>query len=102
VALARGPLVYCLESVDNPFPLAGVRVAPDAVFSAEFRPDLLGGVTVLKARAKVADAGDWNGTLYRTTAPQYRDAEITAIPYYAWDNREPGEMLVWLPVEGGS
>ncbi len=98
VALARGPLVYCLESVDNKFPLWSVRVPLDAQFSEEFRADLLGGVVALKARVGVADTADWGKSLYRAEKPNIKDAEITAVPYYAWDNREPGEMLVWLPV----
>lgn len=99
VALARGPLVYCLEGTDNPFPLNRVRVDPAAIFTAEFRPGLLGGMTVLRGRARLADAGDWGGALYREEAPRLFETEITAVPYFAWDNRDPGEMLVWLPID---
>lgn len=99
IALARGPLVYCLESADNAFSLNRVRVNPDAGFTPEFKPDLLGGMTVLRSKARLADPGDWGKTLYREEAPRLIDAEITAVPYFAWDNRAPGEMLVWLPVD---
>jgi hypothetical protein len=34
--------------------------------------------------------------LYRADAPRFENAPIKAIPYFAWDNREPGEMLVWI------
>lgn len=98
IALARGPLVYCLESADNSFSLNRVRVSPDTKFTSEFKADLLGGVTVLKAKTLVAETADWSGTLYRTAEPKLVEKEITAIPYFAWDNRAPGEMLVWLPV----
>ncbi len=98
-ALARGPLLYCLEGADHPFPLNSVRIDPDAEIGTEFRADLLGGITVLKLQAQRAETGDWGKTLYRETPPRLTAAGLTAIPYYAWDNRTPGEMLVWLPLE---
>ncbi|MCC8108505.1 MAG: glycoside hydrolase family 127 protein [Planctomycetes bacterium] len=100
VALARGPLLYCLETADNPFSLNRVRLRPDTVIASEFRQDMLGGVTVLKANAGLAATDDWGTTLYREKAPIVVDATITAIPYFAWDNRRGGEMLVWLPAAG--
>mgnify|MGYP007061430959 CR=1 FL=1 len=36
------------------------------------------------------------GALYSDTAPKLAETPITLIPYLAWANREPGEMLVWL------
>ncbi len=39
---------------------------------------------------------DWTGTLYRPEPTKAEAAPIKAVPYFAWDNREPGEMLVWL------
>jgi uncharacterized protein len=72
------------------------------VFETAFRPDLLGGVVALTGRATESPAGvDWAGRLYRSAAPDdagRADApvEVTAIPYYAWANREPGRMRVWL------
>jgi DUF1680 family protein len=38
----------------------------------------------------------WNDTLYRSTAPAEAPAKLTALPYYLWNNRGPGSMLVWL------
>ena len=68
---------------------------------AELKPvaekGLLGGVTVLKGFAGVAAQQDWNNRLYQPS-PATRRVELTAIPYYAWDNREAGAMKVWLPV----
>ena len=37
------------------------------------------------------------GQLYQTEPPALKPVPLTAIPYYAWDNRAPGEMQVWLP-----
>ncbi|WP_366513104.1 hypothetical protein, partial [Mesorhizobium sp.] len=38
--------------------------------------------------------------LYRTEAPAVEEAKITAVPYFSWDNRDPGEMLVWIRSAG--
>ncbi len=91
VALQRGPIVFAAEWPDN----AGERVRnlvlpPAAPLTSEFRPDLLGGVQVVKSRA-VALAYDAGGQV--TT----REQDFVAIPYYAWANRGRGQMIVWLP-----
>ncbi len=96
VTLKRGPLVYCLEGIDNPLSLNRIRVPAASSFTANFEPGLLEGVVTLAAEAEADATGDWNGDLYRTAAPQTETVPIKAVPYYAWDNREPGEMLVWL------
>ena len=103
VAIMRGPLLYCVEQTDNPgFDPRAVALPADADFSASFRPDLLGGVTVLSARAEVAaPEGFWGDRLYSTRRDRGGDlrtgvARLTAVPYYAWANREPGAMQVWL------
>jgi DUF1680 family protein len=104
VAVCRGPLVYCLESVDLP---AGVRVA-DVVIPRDIelvpRPakdfsGLMEGIVALEGQALAADSVDWTGALYRPvrTAP-LRTIPIRLVPYFAWDNRGMGEMAVWLPV----
>ena len=95
VALQRGPLVYCVEAVDNGAGLDGLSLPATAEIREAFVPDLLGGVVTLNASAETDDA-DWGPDLYRDTPPERRSATLTAVPYYAWDNRAPGEMLVWL------
>lgn len=95
-ALRRGPLVYCLEQVDHTMPLRRVLLPPQADLTARFEAELLGGVVVLEGNGTVlADAG-WEDTLYRTAPPETRPCAIRAIPYYAWDNRTPGPMTVWV------
>jgi uncharacterized protein len=98
----RGPLLYCAEQADNP----GVDLR-DLVLNREeptvrFDLNLLGGVAVLQVEARSAapDEG-WEDHLYRTVHPRERDARahatrVTAVPYYAWANREPGTMRLWL------
>jgi hypothetical protein len=77
VALERGPVVYCAEWVDNNGEALDLVLNDDAVLKTEYRKDLLNGVTVIKSKAGKGD-------------------DITAIPYYAWAHRGPGEMNVWL------
>jgi DUF1680 family protein len=106
VALARGPLVYCVEGVDHPgVDLRDLRVRPAAGVEAVQAGDLLGGIVVLTGQASVAppDAG-WEGQLYRplragAPAGAAQPVTLKAIPYYAWANREPGQMRVWLQTE---
>lgn len=99
-AVKRGPIVYCLESADLP---PGVRVgdvnlSPDVRFTARFDPQLLDGVMVLQGTADFRPSGDWEGRLYREVQPNpTREVKIQLVPYYAWGNRGPGEMTVWMP-----
>jgi uncharacterized protein len=91
VALQRGPLVYCAEWPDNPGGhVRNLMLHDEAKLAAEFKPDLLNGVTVIKGRA-VGFVYDEDGKL------QKRQQAFLAIPYYAWANRGPGEMAVWIP-----
>ena len=95
VALRRGPIVYCLEAADNGPHLDALTLPRDADLTAEFTPELLGGVVVLRGTARRLSSDTESG-LYRTEPPRSEPAPITAIPYCAWDNRAPGEMLVWI------
>jgi DUF1680 family protein len=96
VALQRGPLVYCLEAADNLAPLHRIRLPRTAALESRFQPDLLGGVVVIQGNASVLEEADWAGVLYRPSPPQQTTYTLTAIPYYAWDHRQPGEMRVWF------
>ena len=103
VALMRGPLLYCVEQVDNPgLDLRDIVLPDDASFSVQSRPDLLGGVAVLETLAEIVlPDEEWRERLYcrvrpRADEPQDTTAKVTAIPYYAWANRDPGPMRVWL------
>ena len=79
VALMRGPIVYCLEAVDHPdVDLFKVSLPRDTKLSAEHRAGLLGGVTVIRAKA-LADGK--------------RPVKLMAVPYYAWANRKKGAIL---------
>lgn len=105
VAIERGPLVYCLESPDLPsgVNLLDVRIDRDTPLESVWQADLLDGVVVIKARGYAVDTADWGDALYRRLeAPDNaarRPMELTAIPYYAWDNRGLTAMRVWIPLQ---
>ena len=95
VAFAFGPMIYCLEGCDNPEPLWDLKADPDGDIKAEtYRDDLLGGVRTLRIPGwRRCDRTD---TLYSEEKPAYVPQTLTAIPYYAWANREPRDMRVWI------
>jgi hypothetical protein len=80
VALQRGPLVYGFEGLDNA-DNPSVTLGPDPAFRVEPRPDLLGGVSVIRGFA--ADG-----------------RSIQAIPYYAFANRGSSAQEVWVEQAG--
>jgi DUF1680 family protein len=102
VALRRGPLVYCIESVDfqgcDPaVDLFSVALPDASELEARFEPDLLGGVVTLRGEAVSRPLQE---ALYATLSEDAggeKKVAFTAIPYYAWANREPGAMRVWIP-----
>jgi DUF1680 family protein len=83
LALQRGPLVYVAESVDNDGGVRGLVLPLDRDVTAGYREDLLGGVVALRGTAR----------------REGRDVPFTAIPYFAWANRGPGEMVLWIPAD---
>ncbi|GLH71753.1 hypothetical protein GETHLI_02550 [Geothrix limicola] len=91
IALERGPVVYCLEGSDNGGDVFDVTVPSLQKVKPVSRPELLGGVTVLDIQgahrvSRLKDGGTSSAT-----------ASLTAIPYFAWANRGPSPMQVWLP-----
>lgn len=96
VALRRGPVVYCLEAVDNGGRVSDLALPRDANLEAFWLSSFPGGAMVLHGRGQRASAGEWEDVLYRDAAT-VPSVEITAVPYHAWDNRAPGEMVVWIP-----
>jgi DUF1680 family protein len=96
VALQRGPVVYCLESADNGEDLDALSLPRTAALEPEFEAELLGGVTVLRGQFEKLSEAAWDGTLYQREAPTLETTRVTAVPYFAWDNRDAGEMRVWV------
>ena len=82
VTLMRGPLVDCVEAADQPdVNLTNLVLPRAAQMTAKHRADLLGGVTTLAGEA---------------LAEGKNPITVTAIPYYAWQNRKKGAMTVWI------
>ena len=100
-AIQRGPLIYCLESMDNPdVPIRDAELTVDEHFTAEFKPHLLGGVTVIEGQGIYVCPDQDRGPLYRPldgVRLEVREAELKAIPYFAWANRGPSNMTIWVP-----
>ncbi len=121
VAVERGPLVYCAEGPDNGGRALNIVLPNDAVLQAEARPDLVGGLVVMRAEALAADPT----SVTRIHDAQPKDAAaddeeeappasrrslapgakldrrpLVLIPYYAWAHRGLAEMSVWLIKSG--
>jgi uncharacterized protein len=93
LAIQRGPIVYCAEGADYPDRhVLNLLVDARQKFSTAFRPDLLDGVQVITGSA-MAVKKDANGGRHEEWTP------LLLIPYYAWANRGPAEMSVWLAVQ---
>ncbi|MFN2457283.1 MAG: glycoside hydrolase family 127 protein [Chitinophagaceae bacterium] len=91
VALQRGPLIYCVEGADNDGKAMNIILPDKQIFTTEYKPELLGGVVIVKTEAQVIIPSA-DGTSVETV-----NKKITAIPYYSWANRGKGQMQVWLP-----
>jgi DUF1680 family protein len=107
VALQRGPLVYCLEQLDQPngTNLADVAIPASALqkpqFTESFDKNLLDGITVLHLEAATLQTPTSQRGLYfpASSSPvKSTKAPLTFIPYYAWANRTPSQMQVWTPL----
>jgi hypothetical protein len=90
VAIQRGPIVYCLEGVDGEGHVRDLCLPRESKLESAFDPNLLGGVIAVRGDALAVarnDAGELD-----TSRVQFQ-----AVPYYAWDNRAAGPMVVWIP-----
>ena len=93
-AFERGPIVYCLEGPDNKDSLVqNILIDKNAIADANYHADLLNGVDVISAEGKSAKRQLKTDSILQT------DQMVKAIPYYAWANRGPSEMTVWIPYE---
>jgi DUF1680 family protein len=106
VAVQRGPVVYCMEQLDQPDSptLPDVSVALGAKssqsFEAKYNAELLDGVTVLHHKGAVNEKASGAEALYvpaTLSAPKTKPQNVLLIPYYAWANRQATAMEVWVP-----
>ncbi len=114
VALVKGPLVYCLEEIDNGDNLASVFVDtsknPEEIYDFQaksyenfgynkesFYKEFLGGAVPLRLAGKrLISKGFEDGSLYSESINSFEDTDIIAVPYHCWNNRKAGEMTVWI------
>jgi DUF1680 family protein len=102
-AMQRGPVVFCMEGMDQKIQsdernLANLRVTLEGETKVRFEPEMLDGVAVLEHPGQVVEHDP--ATLYRSAAGSVGKGEgitLTLIPYYAWANRKPSPMQVWIP-----
>ncbi|MDZ7739560.1 MAG: glycoside hydrolase family 127 protein [Bacteroidales bacterium] len=92
-AVQRGPMVYAAEWADNDGGVLNLVFNPDQEMIIEERPDMLDGTVVIKAEARPASKK------LDSTVELGEKRDVTLIPYHLWNNRGPGEMMVWLPAE---
>ena len=93
VCIQRGPVVYCLEEIDNGSNLSALSV-DTAVSPGERESDIPGGL-MITASGKRRRA--WtDDKLYGEIPSQYEETVLQAVPYAFWGNREKGEMTVWI------
>ena len=90
VAVTRGPVVYCIEGVDNGDDLKAVAIDPKGAFALSDREFLLPSVTTTGYRPAASEA------LYAPAGDDYEPIPLRLIPYYAFANRGTTEMHVWL------
>ncbi len=95
-ALKRGPIVYCLEQADNGDNLHSLILSQNDEVKVAYNKQLLNGVSVIIADG-MREIDNWEDVLYKAN---FREETIRTkllfIPYFAWANRESGEMLVWV------
>ncbi|MCD0489527.1 glycoside hydrolase family 127 protein [Pedobacter sp. MC2016-14] len=95
--LERGPIVYCLEGPDNKDSLVqNIMIDKNAIGTAQYQTNLLNGVDVISIPGQSAKRQLNSDSLLIT------DQAVKAIPYYAWANRGPSEMTVWIPYEASA
>jgi DUF1680 family protein len=93
-ALQRGPILYCLEGPDHTDnAVQNIIVPQQAVLKENFEPNFLNGVMVLNGEGSATSRQVNSDELLKKQLP------VKAIPYYAWNNRGAGEMVVWIPEE---
>jgi len=90
VALQRGPIVFCVEWPDTPKGQVHKLLLPDEQpVTTRFDPALLNGVQVIEGKGYNVATNEFGKTFKRLQ-------DFKAIPYFAWANRGPGEMIVWI------
>jgi DUF1680 family protein len=99
VAIARGPLIYCAEEVDNAADLDAVILSQDIAAARTTPVPELGGAVAIELPARREHWQHREDRLYDSRSPVIAGTTARLVPYHLWDNRQPGEMLVWIRVQ---
>ncbi|XEC93369.1 glycoside hydrolase family 127 protein [Paenibacillus tarimensis] len=99
-AIERGPLVYCLEQIDNGAPLSSITIEPNTALTHSYDESLLGGAVILEGEGAKEDSNAWSTAPYMPLQSVTTPFRFRAVPYYLWGNRTPGEMSVWIRTKG--
>jgi len=106
VAVRRGPIIYCMEELDQPTGVTFADVSLDlsprggTEFQHDYKAEMLDGIVVLHHRGGVLESASADEVLYgpaNLAAPKTRLTDISLIPYYVWANRQSCAMQVWVP-----
>ena len=98
---SAGPVVYCLESADLPdgvVPRAGGAAPRRRARARRDRGRRPAASSRSRASAVVLPAPTRTRSTPTSRTPSSRTLRGRLIPYFAWGNRGPGEMSVWLPL----
>ncbi|MGN1175103.1 MAG: glycoside hydrolase family 127 protein [Roseburia sp.] len=97
VAVKKGPLVYCLEEVDNGTNLSNIFVDTSVEPKESFEKNLLGGTEIVKISGKRMAEREWKeDVLYGEWNISLEEVELKMVPYCYWGNRRTGEMQTWM------
>ncbi len=106
VAVQRGPVIYCMEQMDQPnnSALSDISITvgqkTNKEFGSEYKADLLNGVMLVHHQGAAYEVSSSQEALYSAAnfgTRKTRPENLTLIPYYAWANRQPTPMQVWVP-----
>ena len=89
----RGPLLYCVESIDNGSYLNQILLNQDQQFEQVDDNLSEGCISLSGDMIRLKDSKD---ILYSTSKPDLSKTKVKMIPYFLWANRGENEMLVWL------
>ena len=101
VAVKRGPVVYCIESVDLPAgaSVLDVYLSGDSALSATFKENFLSGVTTIDTELLLRQNTCSEKMYNAVQKPQFTPLKTQLVPYFAWSNRGLAEMTVFMPIK---
>ena len=94
VAVQRGPLIYCVEEIDNGKMLQSILIKDSAVFKESWKTDMNGYIELVTEDG-MKEKGE-GVQLYSYGKPEICQTQVKLLPYFLWGNRGEGEMRVWI------